>query len=217
MRPFHEALVGLQFDVFWDMENPAGVDWEAWIKERLRQARCVIVFWSADATASKNVKYEAEVAERAGKLVEVRLEPLQLEQMRMGSFAIQAVRLEDWQGNLADPEWLKMLAAVEGLATPAWLRRKVDELHMTIATERRRVRECDDKVELLQFAHDREVSAQGDLRRERDRLALENAELKHEIGRVHAHVAHVRQELQLTSDKFLDAYRRHFVAGHERV
>ena len=72
----HKALTERGFDVFWDLQVPAGIDWDRWIHARLEQSRCVIVFWTANAAASRNVRHEVAIAAEDGKLLQVMLEPL---------------------------------------------------------------------------------------------------------------------------------------------
>jgi hypothetical protein len=169
----HKALTERGFDVFWDLQVPAGIDWDRWIHARLDQSRCVIVFWTANSAASDNVRHEVAIAREQGKLLQVMLEPLATRDLPMGALADQAVKLMDWRGNATDPEWAKLIAAVEEKATPQWLRQKVRGLEVTLKGERQRVTEADVKARTLEEAHAREVAAQGDLRRERDKLQEE--------------------------------------------
>lgn len=181
----HKALTDRGFEVFWDLQVPAGVDWEFWIKARLEQSRCVIVFWTANSAASTNVRYEVNIAKKQGKLLQVLLEPLDEEHLPMGILAEQAVKLMDWRGQPADPEWVKLTSAVEEKATPQWLRQKADRadaLEVALKAERQRVAEADAKVRMVEDAHKREVAAQGDLRREKDRLKEERDRLKAELA-----------------------------------
>jgi hypothetical protein len=48
----HKALTERGFDVFWDLQVPAGIDWERWIKAQLDQLRSVIVFRIGNPDAS---------------------------------------------------------------------------------------------------------------------------------------------------------------------
>ncbi len=72
----HKALTERGFEVFWDLQVPAGYDWDRWIHARLDQSRCVIVFWTANSAASRNVRHEVAIAAEDGKLLQVMLEPL---------------------------------------------------------------------------------------------------------------------------------------------
>jgi hypothetical protein len=169
----HKALIERGFDVFWDLQVPAGIDWDRWIHARLDQSRCVIVFWTANSAASRNVRHEVAIAAEDGKLLQVMLEPLATRDLPMGALADQAAKLMDWRGEPTDSEWAKLIAAVEEKATPRWLRQKVHGLEVALIGERHRVSEADTKARALEEAHAREVAAQGDLRRERDKLKEE--------------------------------------------
>ncbi len=57
VRPFHEALTALDFQVFCDQEVPAGTDWDTWIREQLNASRTCVIFWSASSVASDNVRH----------------------------------------------------------------------------------------------------------------------------------------------------------------
>lgn len=178
VRPFHDALTAHGFDVFWDAQVPTAADWDRMIKGKLEQSRCAIVFWSANSAASPNVRHEVDIARGDRKLVQVLLEPMSTKALPMGSIAEQAANLAGWRGDAAHAEWLKLLRAVEDLAAPRWMKRKLDALGLTLKAEQRRVLEADDKVRALTAAHDQEIVAQGDLRRERDGLRHEIEELR---------------------------------------
>jgi hypothetical protein len=62
VRPIYEALTSVGFDIFWDLQIPAGKDWDTHIKEQLAEARSAVVFWSLASIASDNVRHEATVA-----------------------------------------------------------------------------------------------------------------------------------------------------------
>jgi hypothetical protein len=47
VRPVRDALVAQGFEVFWDQQVPAGVDWDTWIRQHLAKSKCAMVFWSA--------------------------------------------------------------------------------------------------------------------------------------------------------------------------
>jgi hypothetical protein len=173
----HKALTERGFEVFWDLQVPAGIDWDRWIHARLDQSRCVIVFWTANSAASRNVRHEVAIAAEDGKLLQVMLEPLAARNLPMGALADQAVKLMKWCGDATDPEWGKLIVAVEEKATPRWLRQKVHGLEIALRDERHRVSEADTKARTLEDVHAREVAAQGDLRRERDKLKGERDQL----------------------------------------
>ena len=208
----HKALTERGFDVFWDLQVPAGIDWDRWIHARLDQSRCVIVFWTANSAASDNVRHEVAIARKQGKLFQVLLDPLDEHDLPMGTLADQAVKLMNWRGNATDPEWAKLIVAVEEKATPRWLRQKVHGLEIALIGERHRVAEADTKARTLEEAHAREVAAQGDLRRERDKLKDERDRLKDELGSLTA-----KTDGQLGERKELQAERDRLAASTKEL
>src|SRR5207237_9418370 len=82
------------------------------IEARLREAKAVLVMWSKDAVTSRWVPAEADLAHRAGTLIQVTLDgatpPLPFNRM-------QCVRLPGWNGDLSAPGWRKVAAGVADL------------------------------------------------------------------------------------------------------
>ena len=193
MKFVHVAMTRRGFDVFWDLEVPAGIDWDYWIKARLDQSRCVIVFWTKNSVASPNVRQEVTIAREQGKLLQVLLEPLATRDLPMGVFAEQSVKLMEWRGDETDSEWVKLISAIEEKATSSWMRQKVSTLEVLLKAEHQRFEEADAKARSLEDAHAREVSGQGDLRRQRDifkedrdRLTETNARLQQDMVKLKA-------------------------------
>ena len=138
VRPIRNALVAQGFEVFWDQQVPAGMDWDTWIRQHLTKSKCVMAFWSATSVASDNVRHEAEVAKRQGKLTSVLLEPLTAEQFPLGLYAQQAANLSGWSGDYSHDEWRKFQREFEAKLTPLWVRRQFDELEAELVGERKR-------------------------------------------------------------------------------
>jgi TIR domain len=136
VRPVHDALVAQGFDVFWDQQVPSGKDWDTWIRERLGQSKCVLVFWSKRSVISRNVRHEAIVADQQGKLTPVLLETITAEQFPMGLYTQQAANLADWKGDPDCPEWNKLLREVEAKLAPHWVKRQLAELEAELVAER---------------------------------------------------------------------------------
>jgi hypothetical protein len=91
------ALSGHGIEVFWDQETPPGVDWDTWIRDKLANAKVVVVLWSKDSIASPNVRHEAIVARDVGKLVPAMIETLSPGDFPMGLYLVQGVQLQDWR------------------------------------------------------------------------------------------------------------------------
>lgn len=111
-RTIAAALQAEGFSVWIDDQLPAHRDFPTVIEERLRAAKAVVVLWSADAIASRWVPAEADVAHKAGTLIQLTLDgstpPLPFNRM-------QCIRLLDWRGDLSAPGWLKVAAGVAEL------------------------------------------------------------------------------------------------------
>lgn len=138
-----EAFVDLGYKVFWDQEpsQPDDVRWEE-VRQRLERAKCVIVFWSLASITSKKVKQEATIAEQAGKLVQVLIEPLPIQELPPPFHAIQAAVLFDWQGDHADGNWIGFRGAVEAkVAQQREAEARIEEL--TGSEAARRCREAE--------------------------------------------------------------------------
>jgi hypothetical protein len=174
VRPVRDALVQQGFDVFWDQQVPANVDWDVWIRKHLAASKCAVVFWSPASAASDNVRHEATVAKQQGKLIPVLLAPLSADQFPMGLYTQQGVNLAGWNGDLGNSEWIKLRREVETKLTPGWVRQRIDELEAEIVAERARREGAENRDRVLFAQIAKEAQAQQELRRERDR-ALENA------------------------------------------
>ena len=178
VRPVRDAFAARGFEVFWDQQVPSGADWDSWIRQQLPKSKCAVVFFSASSVASDNVRHEATIAKRQGKLISVLLEELTAEQFPMGLYAQQAANLADWNSDFDHIEWRKLYREVETKLTPTWVQLQIHELEAELSAERarREITERRDKASQSQIA--REVEAQQALRHERDeandRLALLN-------------------------------------------
>jgi TPR repeat protein len=112
VRPIRHALAAQGYEVFWDQETPAGVDWNQWIMGHLSRSRLVIVAWSKNSVHSANVIHEATIAREDMKLVPVLLEALTTRDFPIGFYTTQAASLQDWSGQAAHKGYLDLMAAV---------------------------------------------------------------------------------------------------------
>jgi hypothetical protein len=74
--------------------------------------------WSQHSIASGNVRHEATVAEKIGKLIPVLIDPLTPDQFPMGLYSVQAANLVDWAGEHSNSGWAKLRAEVEAKIKP---------------------------------------------------------------------------------------------------
>ncbi|HEY8003710.1 MAG TPA: TIR domain-containing protein, partial [Phenylobacterium sp.] len=104
-----EALRGLGFEVWRDDALPAHRAYGEVIEERLRAAKAVVVLWSAEALKSQWVRSEADVARKAGTLVQLSLDgalpPLPFDQ-------VHCVDLAGWTGDTGASGWRKVAESI---------------------------------------------------------------------------------------------------------
>jgi len=107
-----EALRALGFEVWRDDELPAHRAYAEVIEERLKAAKAVVVVWSAEAAHSQWVRAEADLARRAGTLVQLSIDgavpPLPFNQ-------IQCADMRGWTGRADFPGWRKVVGSVTDL------------------------------------------------------------------------------------------------------
>jgi TIR domain/PAN domain len=178
VRPVRDALTAQGFAVFWDQQVPAGVDWDNWIRQHLAACKCAMVFWSSASIASRNVRHEATIADREGKLIPVLLEPLDARQFPMGLYAQQAANLADWNGDLNHEEWNKLTREYEAKLMQPWVRQRMDEKDAELVAERARRQGAERRDKTLQTQIAKEAETQQELKRERDGALDEIAALK---------------------------------------
>jgi adenylate cyclase len=101
------------FEVWRDDELPAHRAYADVIEERIRDAKAVVVLWSAEAAKSHWVRAEADTARAALTLVQASLDgtlpPMPFNQ-------IQCADLKAWNGQRTSPGWRKLVASVSELA-----------------------------------------------------------------------------------------------------
>jgi hypothetical protein len=211
VRPIRDALVTQGFEVFWDQQVPAGMDWDTWIRQHLTKSKCAMAFWSATSVSSDNVRHEAMVAKQQGKLISVLLEPLTAEQFPMGLYAQQAANLSGWSGDYGHDEWRKFRREFEAKLTPLWVRRQIDEIEAELVGERARREGAERRDRVLQAQIAKEAEVQQDLKEERDKVLDEVAALKATVekltragGEAKAKQAEAQQALKRERDSALD-------------
>lgn len=109
VRRIVDALRAEGLRVWWDADISPNAPWEATIERELAAADAVIVCWSPHAIASENVKSEARIALRQGKLMQIFVTPCE-PPLFFGEK--QGVDLSGWRGDASDH---RFLALVRGL------------------------------------------------------------------------------------------------------
>jgi TolB-like protein len=132
-RNVADALRALGYSVWLDEDLPAHRTFRQEIEAQLASAKAALVIWSSDAANSDWVLSEASRARREHKLVQLRVEQVRLP-MPFDQF--ECANLVGWSGDLAEPGWRKVLAAVNDLvgvaahsATPALAPLEAHEVH----------------------------------------------------------------------------------------
>jgi hypothetical protein len=206
VRPIRDALAAQGFEVFWDQQVPAGMDWDTWIRQHLIKSKCAMAFWSATSVSSDNVRHEAMVAKQQGKLISVLLEPLTAEQFPMGLYAQQAANLSGWSGDYDNDQWRKFRREFEAKLTPLWVRRQIDEIEAELVGERTRREGAERRDRTMQAQIAKEVEVQQAWKRERDDAVDEVAKLKATVeelnqARADAKAKQAEAQLALTRDR----------------
>jgi hypothetical protein len=140
-----------------------------------------MVFWSAAAVTSRNVRHEATVAQEQGKLIPVMLEPLRAEQFPMGLYTTQGANLAGWNGDRTHAEWRKLRREVEVRLTPPWAQQLLHDLEAELVAEQARREAVEARDRSLKDQIARMAQAEQQLRRERDDANDEIAALKARI------------------------------------
>ena len=112
VRTMHDALVAMGYAVFWDIETPAGENWDQWIRRNISEAKVVIVFWTKNSAASVNVQHECAIAREDNKLIPTQLEIMRAIDFPMGFYTSQAPAIHDWTGMVTHPGYASIIQAV---------------------------------------------------------------------------------------------------------
>ena len=106
---FAEAFQAAGFSVWWDDALRSGEAFDETIERALREAKAVVVLWSASSVISRWVRAEATLADRNRTLVPVMIEPCQ----RPIIFELtHTADLAHWRGDPEDKAWRGLVADV---------------------------------------------------------------------------------------------------------
>jgi TolB-like protein/Tfp pilus assembly protein PilF len=115
-RHFADGFIAEGFDVWWDQTLRAGQTYDEVTENALRTAKAVVVLWSPRSTASRWVRVEATLADRAKTLLPVMIEPCE----RPIMFELtQTVDLCGWQGDRSAPGWHALVHDVRAFVARA--------------------------------------------------------------------------------------------------
>jgi DNA-binding transcriptional MerR regulator len=106
-----EALRALDYGVWRNDDLKLDGDFAAAIEKRLKGAKAVVVVWSAEAVESHWVRAEAELARKAGTLVQLSLDgavpPAPFD-------GVSCSQLAGWSGDLDAPDWRNLVQSIAG-------------------------------------------------------------------------------------------------------
>jgi TIR domain len=159
VRPIRDALAERGFDVFWDQTLPPGKDWDTWIREHLSKSKCALIVWSKNSVKSDNVRHEATIAKRLGKLLAALIDDLDPEEFPMGLYASQSAKLGLWSGDPHDDAWLKLQREVENRLTPLWVKQSIDQTEAELFAEQARREAAEKRNKTLRDQIEKEPSS----------------------------------------------------------
>lgn len=110
------ALEELGWSVFWERSPPLGTTWRDFIRPEIREARCIIVVWSAASVESDWALEEAYEGRRRRILVPVLVEDVE---PPFGFGTLQALDLREWEGSRNDPGFKQLVSEMARLVGPA--------------------------------------------------------------------------------------------------
>lgn len=155
--PIVKALEEQGWSIWWDWTSiPVGKTGRQFIKEGLDKARCVLVLWSEKSIDSEWVIEEADHGKTKRMLVPVRINNVR---PPIGFGQIQAANLINWAGNEKEPEFVKLLHAIESILGPSPKQLKEKE---QAAEEERKRQEAEEEAR-------RERKAEAEFRAEEQR------------------------------------------------
>jgi formylglycine-generating enzyme required for sulfatase activity len=155
--PVVKALENQGWSLFWDLESiPVAKTWRQFIQKGLAESKCVLVFWSEKSIDREWVIEEADHGKANKVLVPARLDNVP---PPIGFRQIQAANLINWAGNENEPEFVKLLHALESILGPSPKQLKEKE---QAAEEERKRQEAEEEAR-------RERKAEAEFRAEEQR------------------------------------------------
>ena len=139
LRPIISGLESEGFTVWWDYAIETGEDWWASIVREIKLARALVGCWTANSV-QENKSFASNYVDEEHVLGAAKLAPALFDAGRIpvAYKNIEAADLSDWTGSYDHPEWRNLVARIETLATPKWVRRRYAELDQIRSLEIRR-------------------------------------------------------------------------------
>ncbi len=109
-EPFSRSFLKMGFSVDFDIELASGARFDDEIERRVREAKCIVVLWTARSVTSDWVRNEADYGMSANKLIPVRLDDTDLP---LGFSQIQTADLKGWRGDTSDHRFEQFILSVK--------------------------------------------------------------------------------------------------------
>jgi uncharacterized OB-fold protein len=210
-----KALEEVGWSVWWDRSMLPGSRWQRTLREAIGAAKCVIVAWSYTSIDSEWVEVEAEEGRRRGILVPVLIDDV-VPPFPFGG--IQAARLLDWTGLVADREFESLTQAVRNVlarSSPGRTTGSEGQIAAKVAEAQREKADAARKVEEERIAREKADAAR---KVEEERIAREKADAarnaeEERIAREKADAARNAERERIAREK-ADAARK---AEKERI
>ncbi|WP_411896093.1 toll/interleukin-1 receptor domain-containing protein [Winogradskyella sp. A2] len=101
-----DVLAQEGFDVWWDIEIPAGKTFDSVIEKAIAESKCVIVLWSHNSIGSEWVAVEAAEGKKRNILIPVRIEEVEIP---LAFRRRQYVDLVNWNKKSTDPLFRRLI------------------------------------------------------------------------------------------------------------
>lgn len=168
-RHLADAFKARGWTVWWDSKLRGGDSFDDVIEEAIKNAKCVIVLWSALSTTSDYVKTEARYAHSLKKLVPVAIDDTDLPLRFQGLHTIQ---FQGWDGSSQHPGFQELIQNIEEKIGRSGAAATGDKEHVSVLRRRLEddLREIEKKyafqreslnIEPFLNADDRDFLAQG--------------------------------------------------------
>ena len=199
--------------VWWDQDMP-GVDWQDELAREIEAMVGVVVLWTPNSVASKNVKDEARLALHTEKLVNV------LVGVRSPPFPFDRVNglpIDGWNGHDPHGGWSRLVQTIEALAVRGGVAHG-GELKDALARSEQELRAIKAAVvqaqDAFQDAQTMEAEAEEAANTASTDLAQAEAQLRHlgEISVTPLLLRAAQQEFEIAHTARMDADRAHRAA-----
>src|SRR5262249_5264834 len=137
-----------------------------------------------NSVVSDNVRHEATIAKRQGKLLAVLIDDLPPEEFPIGLYTSQCAKLDAWSGRPEDELWLKLQREVEDRLTTRWVKQSIAHIEANVSAEQARREGAERKIRQLLDQIEKEAHIQSGYKHERDRAREDVVGMKAQLANV---------------------------------